>query len=430
MYNSINPWWQRQGFFFCAAIRYTSIMHRILIVGGGFGGVTVARRLGKKKLPGVEITLLTDRPWLEYYGVLYRLIRGAHYSQACIPLPMILPKGVTVSIDRAASVDAVTKTVKGEKGDSYAYDTLVLGPGAEPAYFGIPGMKEHSFTVAHAGHALRLRDDIRAEISAMCAADPDKRRTLGRFAVIGAGATGVEMSGDMLHEARTLAKQNGLDPSLVTVNLIEAADRVLPLTEPNCSAKTAERLRSIGVNVSLKTAVESAEKGKLLLKGGGVVEAGMILWTAGVKAHGLLAGIAGIELDKRGRAVVDEHLKAKGVQGVFVVGDAASTTYAGMAQTAIDDGVFVANVIAAELAGRTPPTYAPRPPAYAIPAGPNWAAVKYSFIRAYGFPGYVLRRLADIHVYMLVMPWRHVHRAYFGTIDFKKYGVPEPKIGR
>lgn len=404
--------------------------HRILIVGGGFGGVTVARQLGAKQLKNVEITLLTDRPWLEYYGVLYRLIRGAHYSEACIPLPMILPNNVTVTIDRAVAIDAASKVVMGEKGAVYAYDTLVVGVGAEPAYFGIPGMKEHSITVSHAGHALRLRDDIRAEIEAMRAADPAMRRTLGRFAVIGAGATGVEMSGDILHEARTLAKKNGLDPSLVSVDLIEAADRVLPITEPNCSAKTLKRLQSIGVNVMLQTAVESAEKGKLHLKGGATVEAGMILWTAGVRAHSLLATVTGMEVDKRGRAVVDEHLRAKGVPHVFVLGDAASTTYAGMAQTAIDDGMFVAKVIAAELAGRTPPTYAPRLPAYAIPAGPNWAAVKYAFIRSYGFPGYVLRRLADIHVYMLVMPWRCVHRAYFGTINFSSYGIPEPTISR
>ncbi len=254
------------------------------------------------------------------------------------------------------------------------------------------------------------------------------RKKLGTFAVIGAGATGVEMSGDMLHEARRLAASAGLDPSLITVDLIEAADRVLPQTEPTCSLKTLQRLRSIGVNVMLQTAVESAEKGKLLLKGGATIEAGMILWTAGVKAHGMLAGIAGMEFDKRGRAVVDDHLRAKGLSNVFVLGDAASTQYAGMAQTAIDDGIFVAKVIAAEREGKTLSAYAPRAPAYAIPAGPNWAAVKYLFIRAYGYPGYVLRRLADIHVYMLVMPWRYIHQAYFGTIKFEKYGIKEPKI--
>lgn len=391
--------------------------HKILIVGGGFGGVTVARHLAKKKPKDVEITLLTERNWLEYYGVLYRLLTGSPFSQACIPLAMVLPPSVHVAVDRALSIDPAAKTVAGEKG-AYGYDTLVLAPGAEPAFFGIPGMQEHSQGAGHALQVLRLKNDVERMVGGM-AGDAAVRR----IAVIGAGATGVEFSGDLLHAARLLAKASGIDPSRLQVDLIEAADRVLPLVEPKASAKVLKRLRSLGVNVRLRTAVESAEKGTLHLKGGETVEASLILWTAGVKASSLVATAAGIELDKRGRAVVDDQLRAKGVNDVFVLGDSASTQYAGMAQTAVDDGVFVARVLAAERAGRTPPRYAPRPPAYAIPAGPRWAAVKYLFVRAYGFPGYVLRRLADIHVYMLIMPWRHVHKAFFGTIPLQKYGI-------
>ncbi len=399
------------------------MVHRILIVGGGFGGVTAARHLSKRGLRDIDITLVTDRPWIEYYGVLYRLLRGGAVSQACIPLAMILDKSVRVVIDRVTSVDAAVKTVRGKTGDAYAYDTLILAPGAESAFFGIPGMQEHSITVSHAGHALRLRDDLRKAIDAMRTASDVERTRLGRFVVIGAGATGVEMSGDMLHEAQELAREAGIDPAFIRVDLIEAADRVLPFAEPKASAHTLKRLQSLGVNVRLKTAVEAAERGSIRLKGGTVIEAGTILWTAGVKGHSLLAGVAGMELDKRGRAIVDGQLHAKGVRDVFVVGDCASTIYSGMAQTAIDDGVFVAKVIVAERASCTPPAYDPRPPAYAIPAGPRWAVVKYHFIRAYGFPGYVLRRLADIHVYMLIMAWRHVPAAFLRMIPLKKYGI-------
>lgn len=400
-------------------MRYTQtrMAHTLLIVGGGFGGVTAARHLAKRRLKDLEIVLLTERNWLEYYGVLYRLLTGSPFSQACIPLAMVLPPSVKVVVDRATSVDAASKTVKGEKG-SYAYDTLVLAPGAEPAFFGIPGMQEHSQCAGHAGQVLRLKGDVEGMVRGM-GNDADVRR----IAVIGAGATGVEFSSDLLHMARSLAGRTGVDPSRIQVDLIEAADRVLPLVEPKASAKVLRRLRSLGVNVRLQTAVESAEKGKLHLKGGETIDASMILWTAGVKASSLVATVAGIELDKRGRAVVDDRLRAKGLADVFVVGDSASTKYAGMAQTAVDDGIFLAKVIAAERLGNAVPMYAPRAPAYAIPAGPWWAAVKYLFVRAYGFPGYVLRRLADIHVYMLVMPWRHVHKAYFGTIPLKKYGI-------
>jgi NADH dehydrogenase len=398
--------------------------HRVLIVGGGFAGVCAARALAKKKLPDVRITLLTDRPWLEYYGVLYRVIRDGPLAQACMPLKMLLQEEIEVVIDRAVSVDASAKTVAGAGGGTHAYDTLVLAPGSEPAYFGIPGMKEHAWPMMSAHHALRVKDAIPERIAAMKAAGTEgERRRLGRFVVIGAGATGVETSPDLLLEAREQAAKAGLDPSLVRVDLIEAADRVLPLVEPKASAKTLARLRKLGVDVHLNTAVASAAEGSITLKDGTVIDAATILWTAGLKASSLLETVAGMERDKRGRAVVDGRLRAKGIADVFVTGDCASTKFAGMAQTAIDDGVFVANVFAAERTGRSVPAYDPAPPAYAIPAGPWWAAVKYLFVRAYGYPGYVLRRLADIHVYMLVMPWRYVFWSYTGTTPMKKYGV-------
>lgn len=397
--------------------------YRVLIVGGGFGGVCAARELAKRRVPDVEITLMTDRPWIEYYGVLYRVIRGGPIPQACMPLKMVLQPEIRVVIDRAVSVDSSKKTVTGKGGTTLPYDTLVLAPGSEPAFFGIPGMQENAWPMMSAHNALRVKAAIPERIAAMKTAGDEERRVLGRFVVIGAGATGVETSPDLLLEAREQAKAAGLDPSFIRVDLIEAADRVLPLVEPKASAKTLARLRSLGVEVHLQTAVASATKNAVTLKDGTVIEAATILWTAGLKASPLLETVQGMERDKRGRAVVDEHLRAKGVADVYVVGDCASTTFAGMAQTAIDDGVFVARTFAALRTGRHAPHYDPAPPAYAIPAGPWWAAVKYKFIRAYGYPGYVLRRLADIHVYMLVMPWRYVFWSYTGTTPMKKYGV-------
>ncbi len=374
--------------------------HRILIIGGGFGGATAARRLARQSLPDIEITLIADEPWLEYYGVLYRLIRGESPSQACIPFEMVLPKNVTVVIDRAASVDPVAKSVRTEGGKTLPYDTLILSPGAEPAYFGIPGMKEHSVCMATVGQALRLRESVRSAAEA---------GHLGRVVVIGGGATGIELSGELIAYAH--------------VDLLEAKDRLVPQMQPALSARILKRLRSKGVNVLLDAPVASVTPGSVRLKDGRTIDASIIVWTAGVQASGLLASVPGLERDKQSRAVVDEHLRAKGVSDIFVLGDSAATAYSGMAQTAYADGVFVADVITAERRSRPLPVYQPKAPAYAIPAGRGWAAVKFSFLRVYGYPGYLLRRAADIHVYMLIMRWRFVRAAFFGTIPLKKYGI-------
>lgn len=395
-------------------------MHQILIVGGGFGGVTAALHLSKKKLPGTQITLISPRKELEYYGVLYRLIGGKHESEAMLPLKMIFAgKNVTIVQDEITSIDAKKKTLKGKK--TYAYDTLVLAPGSVPSYFNIPGMEENSVTMTSAEDALQLRETVFKRVADMQKAADKKRAALGRFIVVGGGPTGLEIAGEFMPLAREEAKRIGVDPALVSVELIEAMDRLLPMSEENTSRKVLKRLQNMGVNVRLSTAVASANKTSVTLKDGTKLEAATIVWTAGVKAHPLPGSVAGVTTDKRGRVEVDEQLRAKGQPDIFVLGDCASTPFAGMAQTAVEDGKLAAEAIEAILKKKPLPVYKPIAPAHAIPIGPWWAAVSFKFLRVFGFAGYMMRRAADIHVYMLVIPWRYIPAAYFGKIDLDRY---------
>ncbi len=378
---------------------------KIVIVGGGFGGVTAALHSAKARLEDTSITLISDKTWLEYYGVLYRIMAGAHLSEACIPLKLIvghLP--IKIVTDSVKSINAAKKIVEGQS-KTYAYDTLILAPGSVPSYFGIEGMDKHSMTLKHTGDALDLREKILRG-----------KGSKQRWIVIGGGATGIEVAGEIRH----------LSKGAIDVDMIEAMDRLLPFAEPTASEKILKRLQKLGVNVHLNTSVAKAGKGSVTLKDGTTMKGSVIVWTAGVKAHPLIAAIKGLEVDKRGRAVVDAHLRSKTHPDIFVLGDCASTPYAGMAQTAVDDGVFVAHVLKAQQSNSPAPTYKPRPPAYAIPAGPLWAAVKYGPLHVYGILGYMMRRAADIHVYMLILPWRYVPAAYFGRINLKRYGVKPP----
>jgi NADH:ubiquinone reductase (H+-translocating) len=375
---------------------------QIVIVGGGFGGVTAALHLAKAGLKNTTITLISDRPWLEYYGVLYRIIGGADMSEACLPLNMIVGKlPIQIVIDSVKSIDAKKKNVEG-KSKTYAYDTLILAPGSVASYFGIPGMEEHSITLRHAADALDLRTMILKNM-----------KSAQRWIVVGGGPTGIEIAGEIRH----------LSHGKIGVDMIEATDRLLPFAEPKASAKVLQRVKRLGVNVLLNTAVAKAVRQSVTLKDGTTMKGSVIVWTAGVKAHPMIAAIKGLEVDKRGRAVVDAQLRSATHPDIIVLGDCASTPYAGMAQTAVDDGVFIAKVLKAEQLNSPVPAYNPRPPAYAIPAGPYWAAVKYGPLRVYGFFGYMMRRAADIHVYMLILRWRHVPAAYLGRINLKRYGI-------
>lgn len=403
--------------------------HHIVIVGGGFGGVTAALYLAKNKPKDTTVTLISDKPWLEYYGVLYRLINGGHPSEACIPLGLMLKKNNTnLIIDPVQSIDPIKKNVKGDK-ESYPYDTLILAPGSVSAYFSIPGMEEHSITMKNSRQAIGIRRRVEEQIRKLADADEARQRIIGRFAVVGAGPTGIEIAGEIVSLATKLLAEQGLPASLVTVDLIEAMDRLLPNAEEEMSSRIHARLRDMGVNVHLNTAVARAEKGLIKLKNGKRIEADTLLWTAGVKAHPLPGSIPGIELDRRGRVVVDTHLRAKGLPDIFVLGDCAATPFSGTAQTAVGDGVFVARVITAALTRAPLPVYAPTAPAYAIPAGPRWAAVAFGPLRVYGLAGYLMRRAADLHVYSLILPWYLVPAAFLGMINLERHGITPADTG-
>lgn len=388
-------------------------MHRVVIVGGGFGGVTAVKALKKSGLQNLCITLISDKSWLEYYGVLYRLIRGASPAEACLPLRLMMDQSVHRIVDEVQTIDPVRKTVTG-KTSSYGYDTLILAPGSVPSFFGIAGMQENAMTMKSAADALAIRQHVINQITLMAKEKNDLKRHRGKFIVIGGGPTGIEVAGEVLPLAHRTAKTLGIDPSMISVNVLEAADRLLPMIEETASRKTKARLEKNGVCVRLQCAVASADASGVVLANGEKLDAGTIIWTAGVKAHPLLAAIPGLTLDKRGRAVVDETLRPAMYPDVYVIGDCAATPYSGMAQTAVEDGHFVAKVIAATLKKKPLPTYKPKKPAYAIPAGTRWAAVKFGPLRVYGLPGSLMRRAADIHVYMLVIPWRYIPAAFFG----------------
>lgn len=395
------------------------MVHRIIVVGGGFGGITTVKALQKSGLQNLCITLISDKPWLEYYGVLYRLIRGESPDEACMPLQLMVGPTVHRVIDEVTGIDPIKKKVMGGK-NQYAYDTLILAPGSVPSFFGIPGMQENAMTMKSSVDAVEIRERVIAQVAAMAKEKGAAKKRLGRFVVIGGGPTGIEVAGEIMPLALETARKYAIDTSTLSVDLLEAADKLLPIAEETTSQKVKERLEKLGVNVHLQCAVSSADASGVTLAGGEKLEAGTIIWTAGVKAHPLISTIPGIALDKRGRALVDEMLRIPGHPEIFVLGDCASTMFSGMAQTAVEHGIFVAKIIVATMTNKPIPSYKEKRPAYAIPAGSTWSAVKFGPLRVYGLLGSVLRRAADIHVYMLILPWRYIPAAFFGKTMKKR----------
>lgn len=392
---------------------------RIVIIGGGFGGVQAALRLARKRLPGVRIVLLSDRDRFEYHGVLYRVAAGRTPMEVCIPMRDIF-EGTDVDMvtDRVAEIDTAGRHVLGESGSRYAYDFLVLALGSETTYFDIPGLREFSFGVKSAEEAIRLKRHIHETFAACDRSDPEDRSCSAHIIIVGGGASGVEVAGELAVYARDVAEKHGLGADAVTIDLIEAAPRILPMFPESFVQKIADRLRALGVNVMTSQAVTEQEVEEIHLKDM-EMRTKTVVWTAGAKPHHLYGTLPGIERDRSGRVVVDDRLSAKNLSHVFVIGDAAATPHAGMAQTAIRDGLFVADVIADTVTrGSSSRTYRPKKSVAVLPIGSGWAAARIGDVEFSGRPGWWFRRFFDFLVYQLFLPFPKAWRA------FRESGAP------
>lgn len=391
----------------------------LVIVGAGFGGIRTALELEKKHLANVHVTLVSDKPHFEYNPALYRYVTGNSAIEVCIPLTEIFKnKNVTVVDDKIVALNKGTQELTGVTGKTYHYDHLVLALGSETTYFGIAGLKENSFGMKTVSEALHLKEQITKTLFACkenAANKADQTRD-ANFVIIGAGPTGVEMAGRLIEYARRVAREIELDPSLVSVSIIEGAPKILPSMPAKFTDVIEGHLRMLGVNLFLNRVIERQEVEEVYLKDM-QMKTRTLIWTAGARANALYEAW-GFSVDKRGRVEVDPYLHVKNESKIFVIGDAAITTYSGYAQTALYDGKYVARVIASSVLDKLPPVYSPKQPVNAIPAGEGWAGVLInSFglnMRFYGTIGWWFRRAADLRSFMLVLPLLKAMKIFLG----------------
>lgn len=380
--------------------------NRIVIIGGGFAGIAAALSLERKHLSNTKITLISDKPHFEYHAALYRLVSGSSPLEVCIPLnEVFFGKDVEIIEDKIVAIDKSAQFTSGVSGSRYEYDYLVLALGSETNYFGIPGLKEFSYGMKSITEALRLKQHV-VETLLTCKIDfANKVEQIcdANFVVIGAGATGVEMAGQLIVYARKMAADYGIDPSLVSVELIEGAPKILPALPKKFTDRIEHHLRGLGVNIFLNRSIEREECEEVYLKDM-QIKARTVIWTAGVRANTLYETL-GFPVDKRGKVVVDEQLRPKDDAKIFIAGDGAATMYSGWAQTAFYDGRYIAEIIASTIEKRSFPVYTAKVPMNAIPAGPEWAGVLWGNFRIYGKVGWWLRRMADLRVFAAILPF-------------------------
>jgi NADH dehydrogenase len=330
---------------------------RVVIVGGGFGGLTCARALAGA---AAELTLVDRQNHHLFQPLLYQVaLAGLAPSEIAVPIRSILrkQKNVTVLLAEVVGVDLVQRRVQLAQAPDLPYDYLVLAPGARTHYFG-------NDTWAHFAPGLKSLDDAieirRRVLLAFEAAerepDPAQRAKLLSFVVIGAGPTGVELAGAIAELGRYVLGRDfrRVRPSETRVQLIEGGPRLLATFDPSLSEESVQQLSSLGVQVRTGTVVERIGPEGVVLRSGEVLAASTIVWAAGVSSSPLLAKL-GIEVDRSGRAKVEKDCSLPGHPEAFVIGDAAyllgedGKPLPGVSPTAMQMGRYVARIIRASV---------------------------------------------------------------------------------
>jgi len=406
---------------------------KVLIVGGGFGGVKAAQILGRDSR--FHVRLIDPKSYMGYHAAVYRLATGHSAQEVCIPYTDLL-KGINVELvkDAVVSIDPKQKKATGASGSVFAYDELVLAVGCESSYFGIKGVEENAFSINTVDEALELRRHIHELFEQAKTSMQEERVPLLHIAVIGGGASGTEIAGEFAAYTKSVAVKHGVAPSLVTIDLIEAMPKILPALPDALSAHALTRLHELGVNVYLNRSVIRESVDQLFLKDMQMTTK-TVVWTAGLKANRMAGHIAGATLDKRGRVIVNEYLQAKDLGDLYVIGDIASTQYSGMAQTAIADATFVASDLKRRVLEKPRKPYTQPAPSYAVPVGPRYAVVFYHGLQFHGRIGWLLRRAADLRAFASLLGLVASFRAWrsgglmLESCETCRARPPNPKMG-
>ncbi len=377
---------------------------KIVVVGGGFGGVKTALALANK--PGIQVDLIVKKEHFEYHGALYRAATGRSPLEVVIPLSDIFKraKNVEVILDEATRIDHKRKIVIGSLGDRYSYDALVLALGSVVMYRDIPGMEEHAYTINTIEDAIRMRHALILQFKKSI-----KRPV--RIAIIGAGPAGVELAGELKAFAHEVSERQGSHVRPVQVTLIEGAGKVLPMFAPKASIKAYKRLRKLGVHIRLNCRVDSCQPGLLCLESEDL-KSDIVVWTAGNQIVSFYGdqGVAFV-LDK-GKVVVDRYMRANGHKDIYVIGDNAKTKYSGMAQTALHDAIYLAKNLVRLHQNKKLIEYHDHPPLYVVPIGHGWAVYQYGERIKTGYRAWRIRRRADLSIARNFLPYKQALRTW------------------
>ena len=342
--------------------------HKVVILGGGFGGLYAAKAL--KSAP-VSVTLIDRRNYHLFQPLMYQVATGSlSPGEIAAPLRSVLrhQKNVRVLLGEVVDLDAVAQQVTLADGAHFEFDSLIVATGSQTSYFGNDHWQAWAPSLKSVEEALTVRHKILyAFEAAERVADPEERRAWLTFAIVGAGPTGLELAGGLAEIARETLRHDfrSIHPEEARIILMEGAPRVLPTYPADLSAKAERLVTKLGVEVRTNVRVVGVDREGVTLHTNGGTErqaARTVLWAAGVVVSDFgkrLASRTGAETDRAGRIRVNPDLTIPIHPNIYIVGDLALARRSdgeqlpGVAQVAMQGGAYAARAIIKRINGAT-----------------------------------------------------------------------------
>lgn len=312
---------------------------KIVIIGGGAGGLELATQLGRKlgRKSKAEVTLVDRNHSHLWKPLLHEVATGSldEGIDALSYLAHARNHGFHFQLGTLTGIDRQTKQItlaeiRDDRGDilvpqrDLPYDTLVMALGSTSNDFGTPGVKQHAIFLDNPHQARRFHNEMLNLFLKFSAGESGQDKV--NIAIVGGGATGVELSAELHNAVKHLHSYGykGLDSQALNVTLIEAGERILPVLPPRISAAAHQELTKLGVRVLTNTMVTSASEQGLSTKSGELIAADLMVWAAGIKAPDFMQGIGGLETNRINQLMVKPTLQTTLDDDIYAIGDCAS----------------------------------------------------------------------------------------------------------
>ncbi len=405
-------------------------MKRIVLVGAGYAGVLTAKRLAKKlKKEDVEITIFNKESYHTMLTELHEVAAG-RVDEESIRLQLsdiFAHRKVNVIVDEVDKIDFKQKTLYTCNNEAFGYDYIVIGTGCKPTYFGLEG-SDNSFSLWSYADAVRLNVQIKEMFRRACEEkDPEERKKLLSFVIVGSGFTGVEMAGELGEYKTELCHKFDIDESEVSIQIIEMSDKILPFYPDKLVKKIIKRLNKLGVEVLTNQSVCCIDTKTCTLSTDKMLDTHTVIWTAGIEGSELIDKLEDISKVNRGRIQTNSYLESVDHEDVYVVGDniyyvpeGSDTPVPQMVENAEHSSETVCHNIVAKIKGGKPEEYKPVFQGSMVCVGGRWGAAyigKKRKLALTGFFALFVKHFVNVIYFMQVLGlhkvWSYAKHEFF-----------------